>query len=422
MPASPRSSPAPAPFDPNAPEPVRRRRWLPWLGAAMLVVLLVLGLWPAALPVETAVARRAPLRVTIDEEGVTQVRHRYIVAAPVAGHLRRITLKPGAAVVAGETTLAVLEPAGADLLDARSRAQAEATVQAAESALARADAQHQAAVAALELARAEAERRRRLADNRMISQQELDQALAAETTAEQEERAARFTVEVARFELEQARAALVHAGPGAAGDDAIMIIPSPITGALLRVFQESARTVTPGLPLVEVGDPRDLEVRVEVLSRDAVVIQPGATVWLEQWGGPDPLEARVRLVEPAAFTKISALGVEEQRVNVLADLLSSPEDRGNLGDNYRVEARIVVWEQPDVLQVPSGAVFQQEGQWWCFVLDGRRARRRLVAIGRSNGVATQVLDGLETGETVIVYPGDRVADGARVREIAVGEE
>lgn len=412
------SSPTP-PFDPEAREPRSRRRWLPWLGAVLLIAVVVAGLWPPAVPVETAQVTEGPLRVTVDEEGVTQVRHRYVVAAPVSGHLRRIPLKAGAPLVAGETVIATLEPAGADLLDARSRAQAEASARAAESALARAEAQHEASSAALALARAEADRRRQLSATGMVSQQELDQAVTAERTANQEERAARFAVDVARFEVEQARAALVRAGPGAGGDDAVMTITSPITGSLLRVFEESARTVTAGVPLVEVGDPMDLEVRVEVLSRDAVAIRPGATVWLEQWGGDTPLEARVRLVEPSGFTKISALGVEEQRVNVLADFVTAPEERVSLGDNYRVEARIVIWDAPAVRQVPAGALFNQGDRWWAFVVDGGRAHRQPVEVGHSNGIATELRSGLELGTAVIMYPGDRVSDGSRVEEIEV---
>lgn len=407
------------PFDPTAPEPRSRRRWLPWFGVVVLIALVVAGLWPPAVPVEIARVTEGPLQVTIDEEGVTQVRHRYVVAAPVSGHLRRIPLKAGAPLIAGETVIATLEPGGADLLDARSRAQAEASVRAAESAFARAEAQHEAANAALALARTEADRRRQLFATGMLSQQELDQAQTAERTAGQEERAARFAVDIARFELEQARATLVHAAPGAGGADAVMTITAPITGRLLRVFEESARTVPAGLPLVEVGDPSDLEVRVEVLSRDAVAIRPGAVVWLEQWGGSTALEARVRLVEPSGFTKISALGVEEQRVNVLADFVSPPDARERLGDNYRVEARVVVWEAPLVRQLPAGALFHQDGQWWSFVVEDGRARQRPVQVGHSNGIATQLVDGLEVGAAVIVYPGDRVSGGSRVREIEV---
>ena len=200
-----------------------------------------------------------------------------------------------------------------------------------------------------------------------------------------------------------------------------MTVTSPVGGRILRVLQESARVVPGGFPLVEVGDPTDLEVRIEVLSRDGVAIRPGARVMLEQWGGPEPLTARVRLVEPSAFTKISALGVEEQRVYVVADFVDPLEKRPTLGDNYRVEARIVIWEKPDALRAPAGALFQRNGVWQAFVAEGGRARLRAVQVGRSNGIETEVLDGLREGDVVIVYPGDKVADGTRVSALVISK-
>jgi HlyD family secretion protein len=359
-----------------------------------------------------------PLQVTVEEEGMTQVRHRYVVAAPVAGHLRRIPHKPGAEVVAGETVLAVLEPGGADMLDARSQAQAEARLRSARSARALAEAQRQRAAAALKLARSDHERYRQLAAAGAVSRQEIEMAEAAWTTAQQDDRAAEFNLQVATHELAVAEAVLLRAQPGGDGS-ATMAVTSPVSGRVLRVLQESARLVPGGFPLLEVGDPADLEVRIEVLSRDGVGIAAGARVWLEQWGGPEPLEARVRWVEPAAFTKISALGVEEQRVNVIADLVGPPARWAGLGDAYRVEARIVRWEGTDIRQVPAGALFQRGGRWWTLVMNGGAARLREVTPGRSDGVFTEVTAGLELGDVVIVYPGDRVREGSRVRGIDV---
>jgi HlyD family secretion protein len=192
-----------------------------------------------------------------------------------------------------------------------------------------------------------------------------------------------------------------------------------VSGRILRVLQESARVVPGGFALMEVGDPTDLEVRIEVLSRDGVGIQPGARVILEQWGGPEPLQARVRLVEPSAFTKISALGVEEQRVYVVADFIDPVERRPTLGDSYRVEAHIVIWENPNALRVPAGALFQQRGEWFGYVVDGKRSVLRRVTVGRSNGIDTEIVSGLEPGQKVIVYPGDKVADGTRVTPLSV---
>ena len=406
-------------FNPDAPDfRARRRRWLPWAGVGAVVLIIVAGLWPRALPVEVAVVGRGALRVTINEEGQTRVRNRHIIASPVAGQLRRITLKPGDTVKASETVVAELETGVASLLDARSLAQAEAQVRAAESALAAATSRGQAAQATRKLAEAEQGRLRELVEKNLISAQEREVVDARATTALQEARAAMFSAQVAEFELEQARAALLRGSDGAQTGPTL-VVKSPVDGRVLRVLQESARLVPGGAELIEVGDPADLEVRVEVLSRDGVAVAPGASMFLERWGGEGTLNARVRLVEPAAFTKISALGVEEQRVNLIADFTDSAERRAALGDGFRVEARIVTWQADDVLRVPAGALFQRDGGWRTFVVDGGRARLREVEIGRSNGVDTQVLAGLVEGDTVIVYPGDRVADGGRVRGLTV---
>lgn len=409
---------SPAPFDADQPLPRRKRRWLPYVGGALLLALIVAGLWPKPLPVETVPAALGPLRVTVDDEGQTRVRNRYVISSPGGGQLRRIELKAGAEVVAGQTIVAILETGGSDLLDARSQAQAEARVLAAESAREQAAAQQERATATLALARADLARARLLAAQSVISQQDLDVALTREITAAQEARAAGFGLQVAEYELEQARAVLGR-GAASGGAASTLVITSPVSGRVLRVLQESARVVPSGFPLLEVGDPTDLEVRVDVLSRDGVRVRPGARVLLEQWGGDRPLEARVRWVEPAAFTKISALGVEEQRVYVIADFVDPVDARPTLGDGFRVEARIVIAEEASVLQVPAGALFQREGRWQTFVVEGGRSRLRTVAVGRSNGIQTEITDGLAEGEAVIVYPGDRVEDGSRVRTIEV---
>ncbi|MCU0793529.1 MAG: HlyD family efflux transporter periplasmic adaptor subunit, partial [Opitutaceae bacterium] len=284
-------------FDPQAPDPRRPRRWLPRAGLGLLVLLIAAGLWPRALPVETVSVGRGELRVTIDEEGQTRVRNRYVVASPAAGQLRRITLRPGDAVRAGETVLAELETAGADVLDARGQAQAEAGARAARSALDAARAREAAATTARVLAETERDRVRELAARRLVSTQELDTMEARATTAAQDARAAMFAVQVAKFELEQAQAALLREASGADGAPAL-VIKSPVNGVVLRVFQESARRIAGGVELLEIGDPADLEVRVEVLSRDGVAIAPGSPVTLERWGGEGALQARVRRVEP----------------------------------------------------------------------------------------------------------------------------
>lgn len=413
------TEPADPPFDPTAGDNHQRRRngWR-WIAGALLLALIVAGMWPAPLPVETAEITRGDLIATVNEEGVTQVRHRYIVSSPVAGQLRRIDLKPGAPVIAGETVLAVLDPASGDILDRRSRAQAEARVRGAESQVDQAEAQRARAAAALNLAQSKATRQRSLAERELVSQQVLDVVINQELTAAQEDRASTFALQVARYELEQAQAVLDRGNPSDdQGADTSIEIKSPVSGRVLRVMQESSRIVSGGMPILEVGDSTDLEVRVEVLSRDGVAIVPGARVWLGQWGGNFDLEARVRWVEPAAFTKVSALGVEEQRVNVLADLTTPPDQRSTLGDGFRVEARIEKARRDDVILVPAGALFQDEDTWSTFVLTGTTVEKRTVQPGLSNGLQTEVLSGLESNEVVVLYPGDRVEDGSPVAPI-----
>lgn len=422
-------NPAPPPPATSVPRragsPAWRRR-LPLLGGLLVVALIVVGLWPRAIPVEVANVTRGPLVVTVDEEGMTRVRNRYVVSAPVAGQLQRIDWKAGAPVEAGRTVLGVLEPSGADFLDTRSLAQAEARVRAAEAAREAAAAQRERALAAAKMFAADFERVKSLREGRVLSAQEFDTAQMRATTAAQEARAAEFSLKVTEFELQQARALLTRgqpvaneAGEGKSTGAEPLIITSPVNGRILRVFQESARVVPAGFALMEVGDPTDLELRIEVLSRDGVAIAPGARVMLEQWGGPEPLTARVRLVEPSAFTKISALGVEEQRVYVIADFVDPLDKRPTLGDSYRVEARIVTWENGDALRAPTGALFQRAGGWQTFVVDGGRARLRSVKVGRSNGVQAEILDGLRVGDQLVVYPGDKVNDGTRVTPLLV---
>lgn len=427
-------SPTPAATGRRNPVPAWRRH-LPMLGGLLLVALIVAGLWPRAVPVEVAAVTRGPLVVTVDEEGMTRVKNRYVVSSPVAGQLRRIDWKAGAPVEAGKTVLAVLETSGADFLDARSQAQALARMRAAEANREMATAQRERARAAQALAQSELDRARVLLEKKTLSQQEFDVAQMRGTTAAQDERAAEFALQVADFELQQARALLMRGGRNATAQGPAptdsgsatsfnaepLVITSPVNGRILRVLQESGRVVPSGFPLLEIGDPTDLEVRVEVLSRDGVAIQPGARVMLEQWGGSQPLEARVRLVEPSAFTKISALGVEEQRVYVVADFIDPVDRRPTLGDSYRVEARIVTWEGRDVLRAPAGALFQRGGVWQVFVVEGSQVRLRTVKIGHGNGLQTEIIDGLQAGDHVIMYPGDKVADGKRVTAITVTE-
>ena len=385
------------------------RRWLPYAGAVVLVALIVAGLWPRPLPVETARATVGTLRATVNEEGKTRIKQRYLVSAPVAGQLRRIPLKAGAEVQAGETVLAVIDPLSPALLDARTRTAAQAKRDTAVANLEKARAGHN--FAASELRRLE-----KLYADKTVSIQELEISQLREASAAKEQAAAESALRQTEAELAEF-AASTPAGTNTLSDP--VQVKAPANGRVLRVFEENARVVAAGTPVMEIGDPADLEVVVEVLSRDGAAIPPGTAVELEQWGGGEPLRAKVRLVEPAAFTKVSALGVEEQRVNVIADLLTAPDQRRNIGDNFRVEAKIIVWEAPDALKVPAGALFRKGEQWAAFVVADGRARLTIVKAGRSSGTETQVLEGLKEGEEVIVYPGSRVRDGQRVKPITL---
>ncbi len=403
-----------APPNKTAPLPVRRpparrknRRWLPYTGGAVLLAIIVAGLWPKPLPVETAVVATGTLRATVNEEGKTRIKQRFVVAAPVPGQLRRIQFKAGAVVKGGETILAVIEPLAPAPLDARSRALAEARRDSAVANAARARAQHD--FATTDLHRAE-----KLAMERTISPQELEAVQWRETSAAKEFAAAQAALRQVEAEL----AEFATAGDGGPARPPVEV-RAPASGRVLRVFEESSRTVQAGAPLVEIGDPAELEVVIEVLSRDGAAIAAGAMVELHQWGGAGPLLARVLLVEPAAFTKISALGVEEQRVNLVADIVTPVGKRASLGDNFRVEARIVTWEGSDALKVPGGALFRRGDQWSVFRLIDGRARVQPVKVGRSSGAETQILAGLKEGDVVVVYPGDRIEDGARVKPIRV---
>jgi HlyD family secretion protein len=395
---------------------MKKKRWtrfVPLLLALAIVAALVYAFLPGPALVDAAGIGRGRLMVTVNEDGRTRIRDRYIVSAPLNGRLQRIELRAGDRVQSGETIIATIEPSDPSLLDPRALAEAKLRVQAAEARLKRADPELTRAAAELEFAQQQLRLRRDAAELNAVSQQALEEAQLLERTRAAELRAAEYNHEIAQYELQLAEAALSRTqadGEQGAG----MEIRSPITGRVLRVIEESATIVQPGMPLVELGDPQDLEVVVDVLSRDAVRIQPGARVILEHWGGEHPLEARVRLVEPAGFTKISALGVEEQRVNIIIDLVDVPQ-AGNLGDGYRVEARIVVWEDPDALQVPIGALFRVQAQWSVYLVENDRAVSRPVDLGHRTDASAQVLGGLAPGDVVILHPSDSIQSGARVR-------
>jgi HlyD family secretion protein len=384
--------------------------------AVLAVGLLVWSFVPKPVEVDLTRVTRGGLRVSVDHEGKTRVRERYVVASPLGGRLVRIVLKPGERVTAGKSLLAQIEPADPTLLNLRERSQALARVDAAESALKRAKAEVDRLAALAEQAARDLDRELKLRARDVASVESLVAARARERAAAAARRAAEFATNVAAFELELAQSALVHTRIASPGETPSFRfeIPSPIDGVVLRVFQESATVVAPGAPLLEVGDPTDLECEVDVLSTDAVGIVPGQLVVFERWGGAGELRGRVRVREPAAYTKISALGVEEQRVNIIIDLTDLPEARPTLGDAYRVEARIITWEGRDLIKVPTGALFRRAGEWAVFRVEDGQARIRTVKVGHANGLETEILEGLREGDPLVLHPSDKVADGVAV--------
>ncbi|MDH3913536.1 MAG: HlyD family efflux transporter periplasmic adaptor subunit, partial [Rhodospirillales bacterium] len=312
---------------------------------------------------------------------------------------------------------ATIQPTAPTFLDLRGKRQAEAAVHAAEAALQLSEAELTRAQADLEFARSDLARARKLASGDTISQKTLDNAKREFKTSEAAVAAAEATLRVKSFDLETARASLIEPGSEAAArsDEGCCIsVRAPVDGCVLRLVQESEAVIAAGAPLVEIGDPRDLEVVVDLLSRDAVRIREGAEVAIDEWGGEAAVKGRVRRIEPTGFTKVSALGIEEQRVNVIIDFTDPPARWQSLGHGYRVEAHIVVWQSEDALKVPVSALFRHGEDWAVFVVTEGRARLRRVVVGHRNSLAAEVLDGLEEGERVVLYPSDRVSDGVAV--------
>jgi HlyD family secretion protein len=370
-----------------------------------------LALRPQPVAVEAAAAAQGVFEQAVSEDGKTRVRDRFVIAAPLAGQLERIQLEVGDPVKQGQI-VAELTPTAPALLDARTQRELRERTGAAEAQLARARAESLKAQAQRDQVRADLERQVRLSKEGFVSQTVREQAELALRTAERAVEAARFAEEAARHDLAQARAALTRYQSG--GLEARWPVASPVAGVVLRVMQKSEGAVALGAPLLEVADPRTLEAVVDVLSQEAVGIRPGMPARLELGQGVPPLAARVRLVEPSAFTKVSALGVEEQRVNVVLDF-AEPLDRvQTLGDGFRVEAHILVYTEKNALKVPIGAVFRDGSGSALFVLEGDRARKRTVKVARRNNAEAMLTDGVKPGERVVVYPSDALSDGARV--------
>lgn len=386
------------------------KRGLLIVAVAGLVAVLALALRPKPVPVDFASVELGPLVETVEEDGVTRVKDRYVVSAPLTGNLARIELDPGAVIKQG-TALARMVPVTPALLDERTRASAEARLSAASTAARLARAQVTRSEAQREYVKKSAERERALASSGSVARQVLDQLELSERTAVSDLEASKLAVRVADYEAQMARAALgILSGKG---KDEQLVIPSPLDGRVLRVLHESEGVVQAGTPLVEVGDPRALEIVVDVLTSDAVKVRSGAEASIVEWGG-EPLAARVRHVEPSAFTRLSALGVEEQRINVVLDVVAPRERWTALGDGYRVKAAIVTRHTDRALLIPSSAVFRREAGWAVFREAGGVARLCRVELGLRTARTVEVTSGIDKGDRVVLHPSDRVSDGAKI--------
>jgi HlyD family secretion protein len=385
------------------------------LFALGVVAALALGLWvmmPRPVPVETAAVTKGKFVATVDEDGKTRIRERYVVAAPLPGRLTRVRLKAGDAVKADDMIAAIV-PAPAPLLDPRSRREQEERLGIAEATRERTKAMVERAQAQTAQAKKELERIRTLTESGSSTAQALERAETAMRVANRELRAAEFQDHATEHEIEQTKALLAQYGDDGISPDR-WNVTAPVSGVVLKVSQESETIVQAGTPILEIGDPLDLEIVVDVLSTDAVEIKPGAAVIIEHWGGPGVLAGRVRRLEPAAFTKISTLGVEEQRVNVLIDIVSPQQDWKGLGDAYQVDTRITVFARDEATIIPSGALFRTGESWNVYVTSDGRAQRRTVELLRRSGRFAAVTAGVQSGEHVIIYPSDRIASGIRV--------
>lgn len=385
------------------------------LGSLAVIAVIAVLAWafrPQPVPVDLVAAKQGPLVVTVDGEGKTRVKEEYVVSSPLPGRVLRIDAEAGDAIEAGTTVLATIEPTDPNFLDVRTRAEVEAEVKAAEAARALAEAELARAEADLGFARSDLERNRELASTGTVSQRALERAELEVATHAAAVASARAALEMRRHELATTKAKLID--PGAEGGrtpGCCVAVKAPIDGRVLRVLHESEGVVEAGAPLLEVGDVKALEMVVDLLSTDAVKVTEGAEVRIEDWGGGRTLEGRVRRVEPYGFTKISALGIEEQRVNVIIDFTGPPETWQPLGHGYRVEARIVTWRGDDILKLPLSALFRSGGDWAVFVEVGGNAELRPVKVGQRNGSHAQILEGVSAGERVVTHPSDRVIDG-----------
>ena len=394
-----------------------KRRGMLWgLLGLLLLAGLAFAFWPRPVPVDMAEVSVAPLRITVDEEGETRVKDVFVVSAPLDGRLLRVEQDVGDAVTGSESVIAVIRPQEPTFLDLRSQREAEAEVKAAEAMLHLAEAELDRVKAELVFAKTELRRAQRLAERGNISQRSLDSATLNVNVGEASVASALATIEARRFNLETARAQLIAPGNAQTNgaEQCCVEVKAPVSGRILKIIRESESVVTAGEPLIEIGDPGNLEIVSDLLSSDAVQVKVGAEVFIEDWGGGASLAGRVLRVEPYGFTKTSALGIDEQRVNVIIDFTDQPEAWRPLGHGFRVQVKIVTWQEAEVLQVPLGALFRSGKDWAVFVEQEGRANLRRIEVGQINDEAAEVLNGLTVGERVVTYPSDRVVENGLI--------
>lgn len=381
--------------------------------ALVVVAALYLAVRKPPYQVDLARVTRGPMTVTIDDEGETRVHDLYVVAAPINGRLTRIELEAGDPVVAGRTVVARINPLDPDFLDRRNETRVRAQIQALDAMIASSSMRIEQARAARDLAMQEQGRLETLFNRGFATRAALDRANASVSANSAVYTEAVRATEAARFDRDAARANLVTPDSQRSGGRTLEI-RSPVSGAVMRLPRESESAVAAGTPLIEIGDPRDLEIVTDLLSADAVRLKPSAGVLIDNWGGDKPLNGRIRQIEPYGFTKISALGVEEQRVNVIIDITDPPALWTKLGHGYRVIIRAVEWESRDTPQVPVSALFRDKRKWAVFVVEAGRARLVPVKIGRMNDERAELLGGLKPKAVVILHPSEKISDGARV--------
>jgi HlyD family secretion protein len=396
--------------------------WIKRTVGAGLLALAIVGLawfaWPGLIPVDLATIARMPMEVTVDDEGKTHVRHVYTVSAPLAGKVLRISAHVGDQVIADETVVAVMQPTTPSFHDARTHEELQAAAAAAEAAVKLAEAEIRRIEAAVAFSRTELQRAQALARTEIISVKALDKARFDVETNEAALASAKAQLEVRRNERASVAARLIHpsSDSGAQSSPSCCVqIRAPVSGRILKIVQESEAVVQSGTPLIDIGDPLDLEVVADLLSTDAVQVQPDASVRIDGWGGP-PIKARVTRVDPAGFTKVSALGIEEQRVRTIIDFVDPPATWSRLGHEYRVNVHITTWSGSDVLTVPVAALFRRGDEWAVFAVREGRTRVAVVQLGHRTNRVAEVLSGISPGEKVVLHPSDRIKDGVSVSQ------